>query len=126
MATKTKKKPAPAKPKPIQRQAAQGDLLFTRVEEIPATARPAKPDGARYVVGASDTKGHSHVTDRAKGVRMFDTDEPTIGYLSFADPLTIIHERTYDTHAPVTLEAGKWKIARQEEMTLDGMRRVQD
>lgn len=113
--------------KKIERQGAQGDVMFVRVAEIPdgATERPA----GRIVVAHSET-GHHHTIDDT-GVVHYTTKDPLVCYLQLAGigECRVIHHRPHDTHETLGLGGGLgavWKVIRQREYTPEGWRRVED
>jgi len=42
------------------------------------------------------------------------------------NPTELRHERSFDTHAPITIDKGKYEIRRQREYTLEGWRKIED
>ena len=109
----------------IKRLAFQGDVAFLRVDSVPkeATAKAAT-DGV-YVLAHSETQ-HHHVM-RATGVEFFEVPgDPLTCYLHMEEPGTVEHLRPFDTHEPITLPAGCWKVRRAREHTPEGWRMVMD
>ena len=112
--------------KRVQRLAAQGDVLFRRVTEIPKRATQSAQT-MEVVVAHSET-GHDHVID-ATGIIRFDVGDPLVCYLridgEFAD---VVHRRPFDTHETLRLEGGGaiWEVRRRREWTPEGWRRVED
>lgn len=103
----------------------QGDIMFVQVDEIPASAKEQKATGGKHVLAHSET-GHDH-TIAADGVIFYEGGgDPLTCYLALEEPGQIIHNRPWDTHAPVTLDKGKWMGRRQREYTPEGWRRVED
>jgi hypothetical protein len=121
--------------KTIQNSGAQGDVFFTRVEDVPADLPAMAP--TRDVTSAADGEGdhvlaHSetghHHTVRADGVVMYrGPEDPFTCYLKvdgdFAD---VVHHRPFDTHETLRLTRGAWLVRRQREYTPSGFRRVED
>jgi hypothetical protein len=103
--------------------AAQGDMLIIRVDEIPPDALLVEE--TEIVLAHSET-GHHHVFEgRAQRFRM-SGDELT-SYLRVTDEIGhVVHRRSWDTHAPISLPAGDYMIRRQREWTPEGWRRVED
>jgi hypothetical protein len=105
----------------VSRMAAQGDVLFRRIDEIPAETveRPAQ---GPIVVGHSET-GHHHVIDDP-AVALFEKTarDPLLCYLwvhgDFAD---VSHQRPYDTHETLRLTRGAWEVRRQREWATDAV-----
>jgi hypothetical protein len=113
---------------PEWEQAAQGDLLVIRITDrksgIPATARPVEPTCGRHIVAHSET-GHHHYL-AAVGTRHFESESPLIGFLSVQEPTQLLHDRAFDTHAPISLSPGKYEFRRAREWTGAMARRVED
>lgn len=110
----------------VSKMAAQGDVLFRRVAEVPSAFKE-QPASARIIVAHSET-GHHHAID-STGVRLFTGEDPLRCYLiidgEFAD---VVHHRNFDTHATIRLGGGGavYEVIRQREYTPEGWRRVQD
>lgn len=111
----------------IQHMAAQGDVLFRRVNALPKGVVDITPKGA-IVVAHSET-GHNHSIDDASGMRFYRVqDDPLTCYLAIEGltPAVVTHHRPHDTHAPITLAPGVWQVKRQREYVPGGWRRVED
>lgn len=110
----------------IEALAAQGDVLFRRIERLPENAVERKTNG-RIVVAHSET-GHHHAIDGA-GVHLFEDADagPLARYLevaaAFAD---VVHHRSYDTHETLRLPRGFWEVRRQRQWMPDGSHAVED
>lgn len=115
--------------KMVTKMAAQGDVLFRRVEKIPAGFERQARSGM-LVVAHSET-GHHHGID-APDVDLFASKaDPLVCYLQMGDVVNfdVVHHRPYDTHETLRL-LGKpgdvWEVRRQREHTPEGWRRVED
>jgi hypothetical protein len=111
----------------FKNQAAQGDLLFARIEALPAGVVEVAPVGDRCIVGHSET-GHHHVLDRAH-VRMYRLPESIYECFVVVDEATPLeHLRQHDTHAPIMVPPGTYRVHRQRERAYvpEGFRRVED
>lgn len=110
----------------IEHCAAQGDLYISRIEALPDGLTPAKADNGRYIVAHSET-GHHHVVE-AEGCTYYETDDPLTAYLAVIDAteVTLTHLRAFDTHDPITIGPGIYRIRRQREYVPEGWRRVAD
>lgn len=106
---------------------AQGDLLIFAVKNIPANAKPAKAEGAHYIVGHSET-GHHHVLLKERAEVYEAADDQFVAWIKTLDrPVEIEHKRDYDTHAPIRLEPNRvYEVRRQREYVPEGFRRAQD
>jgi hypothetical protein len=117
--------------KTIKKTAAQGDVLFRRVDALPSEAKTSKT-GASFVVAHSET-GHHHVATVSRGgvAMLYDTPSPLVSFIRVGRGVhvDIVHQRPHDTHETVRLlgdEGAIWEIRRQREHTPEGWRRVQD
>ncbi len=120
--------------KPIffDKMAAQGDFLITRISELPDGLEPVTAEKGLFTIAHSET-GHHHVLNSA-GVEAFypanDNDEfkrDFTMYLAVENDSSVIeHMRSFDTHAPLGLKSGIYRINRQREYTPEGWRRAQD
>lgn len=102
---------------------AQGDLNIFSVTNIPSGLTEKKAENGKHVLAHSET-GHHHVID-GNTVRVFEQDE-FVSYLDVEKESNVVHLRGFDTHAPVTLNPGKYRITRQREYTPEGFRRAAD
>jgi len=108
----------------VEKQAAQGDVMFLRVESIPAAAERQKSSG-RIVVAHSET-GHHHTVESPGAELFVAPKDPFTCYLHLAQDAEVVHHRSFDTHQTITLSAGAWLVRRQREYTPEGYRMVQD
>ena len=103
----------------VNELAAQGDLLFRRIDHLPGDVEPTSAE--RIIVGHSET-GHHHVVD-GPGARLYERRErdPFVCFLvvyeAFAD---VQHLRSYDTHETLRLPRGFWEVRRQREWVPEG------
>jgi hypothetical protein len=107
--------------------AAQGDILILKIDELPDVALKEvhSEDGYNIIVTHSET-GHHHVMEREK-VQMFEnTDNELEAFLTVHRDASLKHLRDYDTHEPISMGPGNYKIIRQREYTPEGYRRVAD
>jgi len=112
-------------PKRFVNQAAQGDVFIRRVEKIPAGAACKKQDGP-VIVAHSET-GHHHAFNKYEGVTYYETNDPTIAYLSVATASVLEHMRSFDTHAAILFEPGSYELRRPvEDIDEDEQRMVED
>lgn len=113
--------------KEVTNMAAQGDVIFRRIDKLPGEAKREERRGA-LVVAHSET-GHHHSIDDV-GVIRYDVGNPMICYLQLAgvDHADVIHHRPWDTHETLRLlgEDSIWEVRRQREWTPEGWRRVED
>ena len=105
--------------------AAQGDILLRRVDKLPEDITPIPSENGRHVVAHSET-GHNHVVQDT-GVQLYQAaNDPLVMYLVVDNKTELRHERSFDTHAPITIDKGKYEIRRQREYTLEGWRKIED
>jgi len=109
--------------------AAQGDLMITRVQEIPTDAVLKEPENDVHIVAHSET-GHHHVVE-AGPVEYFwasnDGDfEGQVAYLKVNEPVVLRHLRSFDTHEPIQISPGIFRLNQQREYTPEGFRRAAD
>ena len=105
--------------------AAQGDILLRRVDKLPEDITPIPSENGKYVVAHSETL-HNHVVQDT-GVQLYQAaNDPLVMYLVVDNPTELRHERSFDTHAPITIDKGKYEIRRQREYTLEGWRKIED
>lgn len=111
--------------KTFRTQAAQGDLLITRIEKLPSGVVQVAPERGAVVIGHSET-GHHHVMD-ADTVEMYRLpDEIYECFLVVKAPTALRHLRGFDTHEPIMHETGIYRVRRQREHTPEGWRRAAD
>lgn len=114
-------------PVTFKNTAAQGDCFIKRVNSIPAVdMNKQEPDELGNLVAAHSETNHNHVLD-PRHCNLFDQDEFT-SWLEVPAGKTVImrHLRDHDTHGPIEIGEGTYKITRQREHTPEGYRRAQD
>jgi len=113
----------------FSRQAAQGDLLITKIDKLPKEVKKDAPDKrGRFIVAHSET-GHFHSISSVPGVELFSSKEdPLIAYLRVINGVEVVleHERNFDQHESLCMKGGTYEIRRQREYTPEGWRRVAD
>jgi hypothetical protein len=110
----------------IEKQAAQGDVMFRRIDVLPADATPCKAVNGAFVVAHSET-GHNHIVMERPTVKMFSAMDEFCSYLIVEDkPAKVEHQRSFDTHQSFALARGIWEVRRQREYVPDGFRRAAD
>jgi len=108
-------------------QAAQGDLLIRRIDNLPEGLKPMESEKGNFIVAHSET-GHHHVIAKQPGVEVLCGVDPLISYLTVIDhtEVTLEHLRNFDTHEALVIKGGTYEIRRQREYTPEGWRRVAD
>lgn len=103
---------------------AQGDLNIFSCDSIPSNIKKLSPekDGC-YILAHSET-GHHHVIDGNCAIVFNEND--FVSYLEVKEEANIVHLRSFDTHSPITLPPGQYRITRQREYTPEGFRRAAD
>lgn len=112
--------------KTFENQAAQGDLLITKVDALPAEIKAMEAEDGQFILAHSET-GHHHVID-CESADAYTTPDELRGYVEVKNPngADIIHLRSFDTHEKVHLSPGIYDIRRQREYTPEGFRRAAD
>lgn len=114
--------------KTFENQAAQGDLLIRKIDAIPGDVTERKATDGVHIVAHSET-GHHHVIPIGGPsiVQLFGSQDPMRSFLSVkAAPALLRHDRSFDTHEPISIPPGDYEIRRQREHTPEGWRRVDD
>lgn len=111
--------------KSFKKQAAQGDVLFTRIEHVPDDAIKATEENGHFIVAHSET-GHHHVIDSCNAQLLIDKTNNFISYIKVSKPVEVEHERSFDTHESIMLSPGNYQVRRQREYVPEGFRRVAD
>jgi hypothetical protein len=113
----------------IKRQAAQGDVLFIKVDDIPDGLEKFDAENGVYIVAHSET-GHNHVmvADRVQAYKKPNETEVNLYemFLNVSGPTEVKHLRSFDTHESFILPEGNWRVIRQREYTPEGYRRAAD
>lgn len=106
--------------------AAQGDVMFKRIDNLPKGLVEAKSKDGKFVVAHSET-GHHHTVLERNAQLLIDQTNEFIAYLKVDEGgATLEHERSFDTHESISFEPGIYEIRRQREYTPEGYRRAQD
>lgn len=115
--------------KTATRMAAQGDVLFRRIDALPEFARKVHRNGP-LVVAHSET-GHHHVI-RSHEAELFRGKDALVSFLRIDGPFVDIeHLRDFDTHETLRLlgnDGGPtyFEVRRQREQTQEHWRPVND
>ena len=121
--------------KTFEKCAAQGDVLFVKVDAIPAGVKEQAPNQSGEVVIAHSETGHDHVmvldgeeflSRTPPAVQMFNGDNPLISWIKVNRPTALDHKREHHTHESIMFQPGMYEIRRQQEQTPEGWRRVAD
>lgn len=106
------------------KQFRQGDLLITKVNNLPEDLEKMEAENGNYIMAHSET-GHHHVLP-SNAVKAFQSSNPLIMFVVVKKPTQITHLRAFDTHKPINLDVGNYEFRRQSEYTPEGWRRVED
>ncbi len=106
-------------------QAAQGDLLITRIDALPPDAIRETVSAADYIVAHSET-GHHHLMATKDAEFYRAANDPFVLFVVVNEPTTLRHARSFDTHEPIHVDKGTYRVNRQREYTPEGFRRAQD
>lgn len=112
--------------KTFKKQAAQGDVFFEKIDQLPDGLEKAKPKNGNIVVAHSET-GHSHVIDSRAADLLIDQTNQFIAYLDIKKDCTIEHLRNHDKHESIAFKKGdRVRVRRQREYIPEGFRKAQD
>lgn len=106
-------------------QAAQGDFLITKIDQLPKDLVIQRPENGNFTIAHSET-GHNHVIAEDDVEFFHANDNEFVAYLRVNKTADIIHMRGHDTHKPITVNPGIYRINRQREYTPEGYRRAAD
>lgn len=110
----------------IDQMAAQGDVLFRKIAELPTDAILAPATNGAFIVAHSET-GHNHEVMERPDVRHYSAMDEFRSYLTVGDtPAPVEHRRSFDTHETIGLSPGIWEVRRQREYIPEGFRRAAD
>lgn len=109
----------------FETQAAQGDLLITRIDSLPEGLLPVDGENGKYIVAHSET-GHHHTMSTEHCTFYRSANDDLALWAVVSEPTTLLHERSFDTHSPITVNPGIYRINRQREYTPEGFRRAAD
>lgn len=109
-------------------EAAQGEMVFVRVNEMPSDIIAEQPTNGEYLVGHS-TSGHHHVMS-SKDVKLFrspatDT-RPLFSYIVVEQPTEMLHRKDYQAHESLLFSPGMFEVRHQRERTPTGWRMAID
>lgn len=108
----------------VKKAAAQGDILFIRVDNIPNGYTESIVTGP--VVLAHSYSGHNHEIAQGQAKLYLKSGEGMLSYLQVLEHCEVVHLRPFDTHETLQLTAGIWEVRRQRESTPEGWKRVED
>lgn len=107
------------------RPTFQGDLMVRRIDKMPDGVKPATAENGRFILAHSET-GHHHTVMERSAQLFIDEMNQFIAYLQVKEPCEIEHQRSFDTHAPVTVSPGIYEVRRQREYIAEGFRKAAD
>lgn len=111
--------------KDVTGQVAQGDVLFTPVNEIPEGFSISKAEGVEHIITHSET-GHHHVMDAATVDLYTNPNDEFEAFIAVKEPTELKHLRSFDTHESLLFPPGTYQVKRQGEQTPEGWARVAD
>jgi hypothetical protein len=98
--------------KTFSKKAAQGEISISKIARLPTGVRAMTAENGQFVIGHSES-GHNHVLTLGKAKVFESTDAPAgmrILYAILEEPNALIHERSFDTHEPISLPAGVYEF----------------
>ena len=103
----------------------QGDLMIRRIDALPRNIAPVEANRGKHILAHSET-GHHHVVEANRAEYFVDKMNAFIHFLKVSEEAAVTHERSYHTHAALTLPPGLYEVRQQREYTPEGFRRVED
>lgn len=112
--------------KKFDKQAAQGDLLITKIEKLPAGVKTKAVKGE--VILAHSETGHHHAINAGPGIVEFiGSSNPLVSFMKVKkQPVELKHHRPFDTHESFEIGPGLYEVRRQRESTPEGWQIVAD
>lgn len=109
--------------KTFEKIAAQGDLLFIRIDTLPEGSILQDAKNGEYVASHSET-GHKHIIRQCEDVEFYlAANDNMKAYLVVKNDGPLVeHMRSFDTHEPIMFKKGIYEIRRQREYTPEGWR----
>lgn len=101
----------------VNKLARQGDILFIRVDALPAGLKEANDK----IIAHGEVTGHSHKVEDGSDVAVLDSETGT-KYIDAKNDFRIVH----DEHGPIAFEKGIYMVRRQREYEPEGARQVAD
>jgi len=111
--------------KKVKNMAAQGDVMFIRVDTIPSDAVVSEEKDGHFIVAHSET-GHNHVIESRNAQMLIDKTNDFVAYVKISKETEVKHQRSFDTHESLLLTPGNYIVRRQREYVAEGFRRVAD
>lgn len=111
--------------KKVKKMAAQGDVMFIRIDKIPESAIAAQAEGGHFIVAHSET-GHNHVLASRNAQMLIDKTNEFVAYVRVSKETEVRHQRSFDTHESLLLTPGNYEVRRQREYVPEGFRKVAD
>ena len=116
--------------KTFNKCAAQGDVMFIRVDSLPQGLKEVAAENNSFVLAHSETS-HHHVMEARPNVKLYSSDNPLVSYLQIVEATEetenfIEHLRSFDTHEPISFNPGIYKVINQRESSPEGWRRAAD
>jgi hypothetical protein len=113
-------------PRKFEVQAAQGDMLLTKIDWLPAGLEKQVPEKNKVHILTHSETGHHHVVD-SRNVNFFKAaNDPLMGFIEVKKTTMLRHLREHDTHTEIALSPGVYQINRQREYELGSFRQVAD
>lgn len=111
--------------KTFDKCAAQGDVMFRKIDTLPEGLIADVAENGQYTIAHSET-GHNHVMAQ-ENVQLYKTaNDNFVAYLVVNNDTPLIHMRSHDTHESIMFKQGIYEIRRQREYVAEGFRRAQD
>lgn len=111
--------------KKVKKMAAQGDVMFIRIDEIPLNMMTAEEKDGYYIVTKSETH-HDHVISSKNAQMLIDKTNDFVAYIKVSKDTEVKHKRSFDTHESLLLTPGNYEVRRQREYVPEGFRKAAD
>ena len=111
--------------KTFKNQSRQGDVLISRINELPDNAIPQSKKGNDWTIAHSET-GHHHVVSN-NGVNFYESaNDPLQAYLVVENKVELRHLKEFDKHETQAIPKGIYSLRRQRQQSIEGWERVAD
>jgi len=111
----------------------QGDICLIRTDNVPANLVRKPTEDSAVTVGFGEVTGHHHTIQDAvwyvapettvEDLHQFALGNGTVPVFVALDEASVL---THQEHAPISLDAGVWRVLRQREYTPERVLSVRD
>lgn len=112
--------------KTFERQCAQGDVLFTRLDARPTElGKAVEPENGNIIITHSET-GHHHVMSPHAVAAFQHAVNPFILFVKVERVTELTHLREHHTHEAIEFKPGWYRVNRQREFRNQAIQRAID